>query len=168
MRRAPPARQYAQPVHRDEEALTVLEERWEFDVGRVQFRPNANETDTVPEGFAGPGDVGRYLDHDRFHQCQVNRSFVFAESVQGGLADFFRPWVPGLRRAELAAQPTPYPLREKRGPANDPQLPIDRQAGDDRLRLTDRADQAAQTASRVVLSSTSAKSGSHHMAAILP
>jgi hypothetical protein len=92
----------------------------------------------MAEGLTGPGDVGRYFDHERINQGQMDGAFVRAESVLGGLADLFGPWIPGLQWAELAAQLTPYPGGENGGPADNAQPPVHRQARDDRLRLYQR------------------------------
>ena len=77
----------------------------------------------MAEGLTGPGDVGRYFDHERINQGPLDGALVLAESLQWGLADPFGPWIPGLRWAELAAKPTPYPGGESGGPADNAQLP---------------------------------------------
>jgi hypothetical protein len=36
----------------------------------------------MAEGLTGPGYVGRYFDHERINQGQMDGAFVLAESVQ--------------------------------------------------------------------------------------
>jgi hypothetical protein len=112
--------------------------RGEFDLGGIKFGSGPLVGQWVAEGGAGPGDVGGDFDHERFDQRQVDWAFVFAESVQRGFADLFGPGMPGPRRAEVAAELAPCSGGEDCGSAYDPQLPVQRQAGDDGLGLGHR------------------------------
>ena len=88
----------------------------------IEFGAGPNERQRVTKGRAGPGDVGRDLDHDWLDQCQPYGAFVFAESVQGGFADLFGPGMPGPGRVEVAAQFTPCLRGQDGGAADDLQF----------------------------------------------